>query len=162
LWIEIMSAALPAARRFSFVERPLPVPGDLRLSWRIPVLLLMLHYGRQSRASLIKLHVLNDAIRSDMAAQRLNQILAKELPAIFWHPRIEPAFARAIDFAAGEGLVAWANGSTLVLSPSGKSVAEQVIDMPDVLTAEKAALARLAKVVTEGFVKTLITASRKA
>jgi hypothetical protein len=157
-----MSAVLPAATRFSFVERPLPVPGDLRLSWRIPVLLLMLHHCRQTRASLVKLHVLNDAIRSDVAARRLNQILAKELPAIFWHPRIEPAFARAIDFAAGEGLVTWTNGPGLVLSPSGKRAAEQVIDMPDVLSAEKDALARLAKAVTEGFVKTLITASRKA
>jgi hypothetical protein len=158
-----MPAELLPARSFSFTERPLPIPGDLRLSWRIPVLLLMLFHSRQNRGSLIKLHVLSDAIGSLAATERLEQILKKELPPLFWQPRIEPAFARAIDFAVGDGLVTWVTmttGAGLVLSQGGHAGALQVIDIAGVLTAEKPTIARLAKAVTEGFIRDLISASR--
>lgn len=153
------------AERFSFVERPIPVPGDLRLSWRIPIVLLMLHHSRQNKASLIKLHVLNDAIRTPAGADRLRQILRNQLPSSFWQPRIEPAFARAIDFAIGDGFVAWintTNGPGLSLTDKSAPVLSKVIELTDVLVEEKQVLTELARKVTEGFAKSLLAASRIA
>jgi hypothetical protein len=158
-----MTTTKLAAEKFYFVDRPIPIPGDLRLSWRIPVLLLMLHHSRQARSSLIKLHVLNDALRSSKATQQLRMIITDNLPPLFWQPRIEPTFARAIDFATGDRLVEWistSNGPGLTLTPSGRSVVGGVFGMSDVLIAEKAAVSYLASKVTESLVKRLITASR--
>lgn len=153
------------AEQFSFVHRPIPIPGDLRLSWRIPILLLMLEYSRQRKASLIKLHVLNDAIRSSSSTDRLRQILSNQLPAKFWQPRIEPAFARAIDFASGDGFVTWintTNGPGLSLLTKGKVAISKIIEMPEVLVNEKQVISDLADTVTERTAKSLLVAARFA
>ncbi|MGD9919851.1 MAG: hypothetical protein AB7V13_00150 [Pseudorhodoplanes sp.] len=154
-----------SAERFSFVERPIPVPGDLRLSWRIPIVLLMLHHSRQNKASLVKLHVLNDAVRTPTGAERLRQIVRDQLPPVFWQPRIEPAFARAIDFANGDGFVTWVsttNGSGLSLTDKSGPVLSKLIEMTDVLADEKQVILELAGKVTEGFAKSLLASSRVA
>ncbi len=151
--------------QFFFVDRPIPIPGNLRLSWRIPVLMLMLHFSRQQKSSLVKLHVLNDAVQSPKAAQQLRHIITDSLPPLFWQPRIEPAFARAIDFAIGDKLVEWistTNGPGLTLSPKGRPVVTEVVGLSDVLVAEKALLADLGNKVSEALVKRLVSSSRSA
>jgi hypothetical protein len=67
----VSTSELPEADRFSFRVRPVAVPGELRISWRLAVITLMLHHCRQQRASLIKLHILNDVIRSPSSASLL-------------------------------------------------------------------------------------------
>jgi len=45
-----MTRTVPSAERFSFVRRPVPVPGDLRIVWRLSLLLMMLeHRGARRR-----------------------------------------------------------------------------------------------------------------
>lgn len=151
------------AERFSFVERPIPVPGDLRLSWRVPVVLLMLHHSRQNKASLIKLHVINDAVRTRAGAENLLQSAKGQLPSPLWLPRIEPAFARAIDFANGDGFVSWVNttnGAGLLLTDKATSLVSKVSEMSEVLVEEKRLISELASRVTESFAKSLVAASR--
>jgi len=153
------------AGQFSFADRPTSVPGDLRLSWRIPVLLLMLHYSRQKRASLIKLHVLNDAVRSFARVQELRRILRNELPLAFWQPRVEPAFARAIDFANGDGLVTWVNttnGAGLSLAGTASPLIFRISEMPELLVEEKQVLSEFCGAITEGLAKNLLAAARTA
>ena len=70
-----MSLDFQGVGRFSFRARPLPVPGDLRINWRLAVILLMLENSRAKRASLAKLHVLNEAVRSRTARATLESIL---------------------------------------------------------------------------------------
>ena len=59
----------------SFRVRPVSVPGELRITWRLAVVVLMLAGCRKQRASLVKLHVLNDALRSEDSAQQLRRVL---------------------------------------------------------------------------------------
>jgi len=144
-----MSVVLYNARDFSFASRPLPVPGDLRISWRLSLILLMLEASRARRASLAKLHVLNYASRS--------------VPTLFWQMPVEPAFGRALDFTVGEGFAIWQRASSrsgLELTASGSKAAEAVASRDDLLIEEKAFLAGNAKKITETFVSRLLSVPR--
>jgi len=153
----VSTPELPEADRFSFRVRPVAVPGELRISWRLAVITLMLHHCRQQRASLIKLHILNDVIRSPSSASLLRRIMAGELGSIWWQTRIEPAFGRALDLAVGNGLVEWvgtSQGRGLALTQMGKTAAAEVNAL-DVLPTEKEILKEFGPAVTEQFAKTL-------
>jgi hypothetical protein len=158
-----MSVVLPQFRRFSFAEQPLPVPGDLRISWRLAVILLMLANSRARRASLAKLHVLNYAIRSPHARDRLLRILAGREHALNWQMRVEPAFGRAVDFTVGEKFASWSRVSArtgLELTDSGCGAATMVTETADLLTDEKVFLADVGKGITEQFITGLLSAAR--
>jgi hypothetical protein len=152
--------AIVKASRFSFVPRPIPVPGDLRISWRLPILVLMLTASRASRASLVKLYILNDALRSSASRAVLLEIMRGERPELDWRMRVEPAFGRAVDNAVGNGLVEWVGqdaSRALQLTAAGRTASAQILAMKDVLTAEKAIIADLGRNVTEAMARTLAT-----
>lgn len=152
-----------AHRRFSFQRRPTPVPGDLRIAWRVALILIMLGSSRSNRASLAKLHVLNDAVRSDQHGL-LKAALAdahRELPWIF---RVEPAFARAIDFVVGEKLATWTKATgraALQLTKVGVKAAEAVMGLEGALVTERAIVSDLAKAITETTMATLLGEGRR-
>jgi hypothetical protein len=140
------------AETVSFRVRPVSVPGELRISWRLAVVVLMLEGCRKQRASLVKLHVLNDAVRSDDNAQLLRRVLRDELPPSFWRTRVEPAFGRALDLAVGSGLVNWIHttlGAGLELTTKGKEAVAAIHKLKGVLEHEKTALAALAPQLSE-------------
>lgn len=144
--------------RFSFQSRPIPVPGDLRIGWRIALIVLMLGHSRSKRASLAKLHVLNDAIRSEQH-QRLRDVADRSTSALPWNLHVEPAFARAIDFVVGDELAGWTKTSdraALQLTATGVKTFESLSKMGDVLVAERAIIAEHAKGIREDLVTTLL------
>lgn len=147
-----------ANRRFSFRRRPVPVPGDLRLAWRVALIIVMLGSSRANRASLAKLHIINDAIRSGQQ-ERLKTILSGIHTAVPWNLRIEPAFARAVDFVVGEKLAIWTKAggrAALQLTKTGVDAAVAVMGLEDALIEERAAVAELAKQITETGVGALL------
>jgi hypothetical protein len=155
-----MSAQLPQADQFSFVRRPVPVPGDLRIAWRLSLILLMLGASRGNRASLAKLYVLNDALKSASARVRLRNIIQFIEPPSSWRVRVEPALGRAIDFVVGEKLATWAEVSQragLQLTPAGLKAVDHLRKAEDALRDEKGFLEDLARPVTEGFVSALLS-----
>lgn len=147
-----------ANTRFSFTRRPTPVPGDMRIAWRVSLILLMLSASRSSKASLAKLHILNDAIRSNQTARLTEATLpgAKVLP---WDLRVEPAFARAIDFVVGERLAIWTKVSgraSLQLTVSGTVAAGQLDRVEDAFEFERTIINEYAKKLTETRVSELL------
>lgn len=153
-----------ALRRFSFQRRPTPVPGDLRVAWRVALILLMLGSSRSNRASLAKLHILNDAVRSDQHG-RLKAALAGAHRDLPWSFRVEPAFARAIDFVVGERLAIWTKATgraALQLTKVGVKAVEAVMGLQDALVTERAIVSDLAKAITEATVATLLGEGRRA
>jgi hypothetical protein len=151
-------------RHFSFQRRPIPVPGDLRIAWRVALILLMLGHSRSNRASLAKLHILNDAIRSSQH-QRLRTVVGGPASTLPWNLRVEPAFARAIDFVIGEKFAAWtkASGRTaLQLTASGIEAFRSLLELDDTLTAERAIIAEYAKAISEGLIANLLGEGRSA
>ncbi len=151
-------------RRFLFQRRPTPVPGDLRIAWRVALILVMLGCSRSNRASLAKLHILNDAVRSDQH-DRLKAALAGAQRDLPWGFRVEPAFARAVDFVVGEKLAAWTRATgraALQLTKAGVDALEAVMRVEDALVAEREIVSDLAKAITETTVATLLSEGRKA
>lgn len=147
-----------AHRRFSFQRRPVAVPGDLRIAWRVAIILIMLGNSRANRASLAKLHILNHAIRSGQQ-DRLRSIVSTVQSVVPWNLRVEPAFARAIDFVVGENLANWTKATgraALQLTKAGVDAAAAVMNRDDTLVEERAAVADLAKLINETSVATLL------
>lgn len=147
-----------ANRRFSFRRRPVPVPGDLRIAWRVALIIAMLGSSRAHRASLAKLHIINDAIRSGQE-DRLKSILSGTHAAVPWNLRVEPAFARAVDFVVGEKLAIWTKATgraALQLTKTGVDAAAAVLGVEDALVEERVAVTELAKLLPEARVGALL------
>ena len=151
-----------AHRSFSFQRRPTPVPGDLRIAWRVALILVMLGCSRSNRASLAKLHILNDAVRSDQHSH-LKSALASAQRYLPWSFRVEPAFARAIDFVVGEKFATWTKATgkaTLQLTRVGVEAMESVLGLEVALVTERAIISDLAKAITETTVTNLLGKGR--
>jgi hypothetical protein len=150
--------------RFSFQRRPVPVPGDLRIAWRVALILIMLGSSRSNRASLAKLHILNDAVRFKQQGH-LKAALADMHGDLPWDFRVEPAFARAIDFVVGEKLAAWTKATgraALQLTKGGVEAMDAVMGLEGALVTEREIISGLAKAITETRVGNLLGEGRRA
>lgn len=131
----------------------------MRIVWRVSLILLMLAGSRSNRASLAKLHILNDAIRSNQVGRltaATEEGSAKILP---WNLRVEPAFARAIDYVVGERLAEWTKASgraSLQLTAGGLAAASGINAVEDALEQERAIISGHAKKLTENRVSALL------
>lgn len=149
------------AGAFSFRERPTPVPGDLRIRWRVCLLLLLLDGSRARKASLAKLYVMSDAVQSPQSLKKLQNIIEGGAPVLSWRLRVEPALARALDLMVGDGLASWVRISDRIgvaLTPRGETAALAVRDRDDVLAMEREALSAIRAGVTETFVSRVVSA----
>src|SRR5262249_19670359 len=141
-----------------------PVPGDLRINWRVALILAMLGGSRARRASLAKLHVLNYAARSARARLVLDRVLSGDEPALNWHMRVEPAFGRALDFVVGEQFAGWTKvrqRAGLQLTEAGITAWQRINEQTDVLVEEKEFLQNFGRRITEGFVVNLLHTRRR-
>jgi len=139
--------------KFIFRRRPVALPGDLRPTWRIGLLMLLLRQCcRQQRSSLTRLHVLNWAVRSEANRGDLTALLEGRLAPDALIVRFEPAFNRAIDFAIGEGLVNRVDGSRIELTDAGKAFAEEIAMDPNLFIPEKGLVGAIGQKASEALV----------
>lgn len=160
---EAMTVKIHTDRDFSFIRKPSPVPGDLRIAWRLPLTLLMLDFSRGKNASLAKLNLLNDALRSEKSREKLIRIIHGETALIEWRMRVEPAFARNVDFMTGSQLSEWriASGRAAVgLTDKGKGIAKKLVENVEIFVTEKAFLSEFSGKITEGFVSQILLANK--
>ena len=135
---------------FSFVRRPVPIPGDLRASWKVLLLLAMLaRCCRGSRSSLHRLHVLNWATRVPRNGSILLGALAGVVDPTTVLVRLDPSLNRAIDRARGFGVVALPRGNRVVLMAAGVRVASQ-LESSDVFSTELETLGEIGHRLSEG------------
>jgi len=138
---------------FSFQRRPISLPGDLRPSWRIGLLVILLSQCcRQQRSSLTRLHVLSWAVRSKDNHDDLLTLVNHTLPPDALIVRFDPAVNRAIDLAIGEQLINRVDGSRIELSNSGRGFAEEIFADEQLYLTEKALAASLGHKVSESVV----------
>lgn len=144
---------------FTFRRRPVALPGDLRPTWRIGLLSLLLrHCCRQQRSSLTRLHVLNWAVRSEANHEDLTALIEGKLSPDQLIVRFDPAFNRAIDFAIGEGLVKRVDGSRIELTEQGKTFAEVISKDSEVYITEKEMIGAIKQKVSETLVDNIFGA----
>lgn len=158
-----MNKRIDTDRAFSFVRRPSPISGDLRILWRLPLTLLMLDFSRGKSASLAKLNLLNDALSSQKSQIKLANIISGKTAPIERRMRVEPAFGRTVDLMTGSNLAEWrvANGrASVCLTEKGKGVAKKIVEAVDIFVEEKAFLIEFSGKITEGFVSQILLANR--
>ena len=123
---------------FVFRRRPLPIPGDLRIAWRIGLItLLMSGCCRSGRTRLTRLHVLNWGIRTEYSRDALLAAVNNQRHPDSLLVRFEPFLNRAVDFALGEGLVERSNGAQLQLTEKGWALAAEIEADESVYIIEK-------------------------
>lgn len=122
---------------FRFRRRPVPVPANRRLAYRLAVVLLLLrNCCRKNKSSLKRLHFLDWAIRSVRRAESVRNMRRIDLgPTII---RYDPAVDGALRFAAAEKLVVIADGR-ITLSERGHLFLS-ALDAENLLQDEKKAM----------------------
>lgn len=137
----------PALQNFAIAEldtpilfrrRPLFLPEDLRPTWRIGLLVLLLRCccrgGKSSRA---RLHVLSWGMRTSESLRDLEAAISGDLNPHSLIVRVDPFLDRALDFAVGEGLIAHRGGKSVELSSSGIRLADEIKRDVQVFAVEK-------------------------
>ncbi|MPY19077.1 hypothetical protein [Paenibacillus glucanolyticus] len=142
---------------FTFQKRPVAIPADLRVDWRIGTLVLILYIScRNSRATLMKLHVMNWAIRNNQGRELFLQLCAGEIGPDNIIVRFEPWLNRAVDIALAEGLIQRINGDRVELSSSGAIMAKEILKKQECFVQEKEFLHTLRKSISEAKLKNII------
>ena len=145
---------------FRFVRRAVPVPADLRPTWRIALLLIIVaKTGFRGSVSLEKLHLLSWAARTQAMRELFIRTLNGSTSNSQFPVRFDPAQRRAINFARGEGLIVTTKntqGLKIALTEKGTHYADLILKDKNVLVAEKDFLNAIGNRVTEKFVKDLI------
>lgn len=139
-----------------FQHRPDPIPGDLRLSWRLPVLALVLDQCRGKTANLEQVHLLLWSLRSEAGRGLIVRWFAGDRRPDDPVVRYDPSLTRTIALAVAAGLVISNKNQTLTLSPQGRDVASSARSDPSVLVDEKRVLDRLPKGITQAKVRQLL------
>ena len=157
-----MSDAHPAldipelATDFVFRERPFPIPGDLRPSWRVGLVVLLLRYcGRAKKSTIARLQVLNWGVRDNETSDALQSAIDGRAEPQMLIVRFDPFLIRAIAYAAAEGLVAYESGKSVRLLDEGSALAEELFAAEGAFVREKQFIARIGRSLTEAWVNTL-------
>ena len=159
-----MSELQGASPVLVFHSRPKSVPGDLRILWRLSLTLLALYHSRGRRASFIKLHILNGALRSSAARERLVAFLDGNSEVEACAFRVEPAFSRNLDLLVGKGLAEWSVASSKLsvrMTAQGVDMAKVIDRNGDLFTNEKELLATIGRRVTERAVRSIVSAGKR-
>ena len=141
---------------FSFKKRPTPLPGELRATWGIAILLTIVFHSRGKKTSLQRLHVVNWAVRSDTNRGQFLAALKGTSRNFNFVPRVEPSLNRAIELAAAENLVVIDHGRNLLLTKKGLAAAEELDSGNDAFVAEKAFLRAIKSAATEKKIEELL------
>lgn len=141
---------------FRFSERPAPVLPRHRMAWGLSLVVLILALcSRGRRASLQKLHVLNWAVRNEPNRNTFRTFLDGSSEPGAMLIRYEPSLNRAVDFAAGEGLVEILQSGSIQLTSQGEEFAAELLSQKEVLAAEIEFFRELHLRLTEQMVTTL-------
>jgi hypothetical protein len=143
--------------RVAFGRQPEAIPGDLRASWRLSILCVILMRCRGSKASLQTLHVLWWAMRSRSSRGLFVRWLEGDNRPDDLVVRFDPSLTVTLDLALGAALVTWDSGTSVVtLTAEGKSVAEAAWSDERVLREERAFLRKLPAHITQKSMRELL------
>jgi hypothetical protein len=137
--------------QLKFTRRPAPVLPEHRPIYKIAQILLILHYSRAGKSSLLRLHLLNWVLKSFQRIELLrNMIHAGSLSLLTWG--FDPALAIALRFAQAEGLLTQVSNG-YALTEKGSDFIKNALKNPSIFATERAALAEVGRGITEGMVE---------
>lgn len=132
-----------------FDSKPIAVPYNYRISYKISQLMLILSLCcARGGCSLAKLHMISIALNSDTAMQRLI-VYAKGgvegVPII----RFDPVVNRALMYAIAEGIVFQQKDGKLKPTKAGRIYVERIMKQDDLMNREKSFLSKISTKITE-------------
>lgn len=136
-------------RAVSFRARPDPIPGDLRLAWRLAALSLALNRFRAHTAHVRHLHLLVSALRSPTIQSVVLRSLSGGATPNDFLVRFDPSLTRTIKLAVATELVDQTPSFAYKLMPSGRALAESVWSDQSIMTQEKKFLDRLPRRISQ-------------
>ncbi len=143
--------------QIAFRSRPNPSKARFRLTWRIPILLLMLEVGsKKGRSSIARLHVVNSILICSSSADELLDRLSMGVPDMIFPLRVEPSLIRTIELCAGYRLMSLQNGNRVILEPAGQSFAQKKVMSQDLFLRERGVLARTQRLITEALASSIV------
>ena len=135
-----------------FQRRPAPVLAEHRPLYKICQVVLVLHFAsRAGRSKLSRLQLFNWALK---LRARTDQLVLAASSGVLHVPAwgFDPALAIAIRFAIAERLLRQVP-TGYELTNEGTMLAKDIMDAPNIFTAEKSALLKIGKSITEAMVE---------
>ncbi|MFJ4386800.1 hypothetical protein ACIP02_21020 [Pseudomonas sp. NPDC089408] len=134
-----------------FTSRPAPVLAEHRPLYKIAQCLLIIDTcGRAQKCSLLKLHLINWALKKDSRIEDLKAATQnKQLSIPVWG--FDPALAVALQIASEEDILK-SDETGIVILPAGQEFLSEIASDPKFLSTEKAQLDKIGKKLTEKMV----------
>lgn len=138
--------------QLKFTRRPIPVLSELRPVYKIAQALLILHItGHGGKSSLIKIHLMNWALKRPERALALRSgAESGQLHLPIWG--FDPAMAIALNLAFQDELITHTTTGGFALSTEGLAYVKLILADDSILSEEKAALHSIGKKITEKMV----------
>lgn len=129
--------------RPQFRRRNESIPGDLRVSWRVSAVCLLLTKGRANSLALEHLHVLWWAIRSTVSQKQVIRAFEGRSQPEDILVRFDPSLSVSLDLALGAGLAERSSTGTMRLTPAGLLLSQNILTSEEAFREEKIFLAQL-------------------
>lgn len=144
-----------------FNSKPDAVPYNYRISYKVSQICLILAKTARGRTgcSAIKIHLISFALICKPAMERLDAFVHSESapPPIV---RFDPVVNKAINYAIADGLVYQHQNGNYSLTSKGESLVLDIDKDFELLVAEKLALERISKKLTDKKIRSLALAWR--
>ncbi|MDZ5454759.1 hypothetical protein [Labrys sp. ZIDIC5] len=138
---------------FTYTARPDPMPGDLRMSWGLAVLVLALFYSRAKKSNFQKLQFMAHAVRLPEGREEVRGLLSGAYRPTEVSVRVEPSLNRAVAFAHALKLVAIERGTSVTLTDAGVKMANSILATDGALKDEALFLSEVAPRMTDALMK---------
>lgn len=148
------------ATSFVFKQRPRAVEADMRLSWRVPLVVLLLDKCHGRRATIRQLHVLEWSARTVGGQEAFLALLDGDLDPEGVVVRYDPTMHSVVALAEGFGLLRRDRGYAVKLLRAGSAMAQELVEA-DLYSAQRAFLNRIPGKVSSKLVEEMLRARSK-
>ena len=143
-----------------FDAKPDAVPYNYRISYKAAQLCLIISKccSGRSGCSLVKIHILSNALNTKEYMKVLEDYLLEKIPYIV--VRFDPSVNRAIKYAIADEMIIQLKNGTFRLSDKGKKFILEIEKDKNLLIKEKQYLAKYSKKLTNDKIDILMSAWR--
>lgn len=139
-----------------FTRRADPIPADLRLSWRVAAILLVVRRCRANTATQEQLHVLLWAIRSDASRRLVHRWFQGDRRPDDLIVRYDPSTGRTVNLVLAARLAERRSNLAIALTDPGRRLADTLWEHPAVFTEEKTFFAGLPSRISQTDIRRLM------
>lgn len=151
-----MKKTVEEAKEITFVNRPIQVPYNYRIVYKICKIVLIIGITcRRGGCSTLKLHIISNAISSNEAFKELTKFIENTSNRVSII-RFDPALTRAINYALAEKIIDIQSNGKIKLTDIGKKLYDEILNDQDIMIMEKDTLNSISNKLTEDKIEEII------